>query len=41
MMYWKGNEEFLAFGTGAASFVNKYRFTRPKNIKQYFNYVDN
>jgi len=40
LMYWEADREFLAFGNGAASFVNEYRFSRPRGIKQYFTYVD-
>lgn len=39
-MYWKGNIEYLAFGMGAASYTNKTRFTRPKTLKKYFQWVD-
>lgn len=41
LMYWKGDVEWLACGTGAASYHNKTRFTRPKTVKKYFEYVDN
>ena len=39
-MYWTGNQEFFAFGMGAASFTNGQRFTRPKTIKKYEQYVN-
>jgi len=39
-MYWKGNVEFLAFGMGAASFTEGLRFTRPKTLKKYFQWVE-
>lgn len=40
-MYWSGDTEWIACGTGAASYINKVRFTRPKSIKKYFEYVKN
>ena len=40
-MYWSGNTEWMACGTGAASYINNVRFTRPKSIKKYFDYVSN
>jgi oxygen-independent coproporphyrinogen-3 oxidase len=35
-MYWEGNREFFAFGCGAASYINKHRFTRPKSVSTYY-----
>ena len=39
-MYWEGDREYLAMGTGAASFLDGARFTRPKTIKAYYRWVD-
>ena len=39
-MYWDGDTEYLAFGCGAASYVDKVRFSRPKTLKNYYRYVD-
>lgn len=39
-MYWEGDQEYLAFGMGAASFFNGYRFSRPKTLKKYENWVN-
>ena len=39
-MYWLGNKDYLAFGCGAASYVNSVRFTRPKQLAKYYRYVD-
>lgn len=38
-MYWR-NESFFAFGLGATSFVEGYRFARPKRLKKYYDYVE-
>ena len=40
MMYWAGDTEYLAFGCGAASFLDRVRFSRPKTLKKYYQYVD-
>ena len=40
MMYWSGDTEYLAFGCGAASFLDRVRFTRPKTLNKYYQYVD-
>ncbi len=40
-MYWSGDTEWMASGTGAASYINNVRFTRPKSIKKYFDFVNN
>ena len=34
-MYWDGEQEYMAFGMGAASYVDYKRFTRPKTLKKY------
>ena len=39
-MYWEGDTEYLAYGCGAASYIDGYRFSRPKTLKQYYRYVD-
>ena len=39
MMYWEGDQEYLAFGMGAASFFNGYRFSRPRTLKKYEDWV--
>jgi coproporphyrinogen III oxidase-like Fe-S oxidoreductase len=31
----------MACGTGAASYTDKARFSRPKTIKKYYDFVDN
>ncbi|CAL1389029.1 unnamed protein product [Linum trigynum] len=38
--YWK-NAPFYGFGLGSASFVNGSRFSRPKKMKDYANFVQN
>ncbi len=38
--YWSGNQEFYGFGMSAASLIHGFRYTRPKNIKKYYQYVD-
>ena len=40
LMYWEGDREYLAFGMGAASFFNGFRFSRPKTLKKYQTWVD-
>lgn len=40
LMYWEGNREYFAMGTGAASYVDRARFTRPKTVKGYYRWVD-
>lgn len=40
-MYWDGQQEFMAFGMGAASFTESIRFERPKSLKKYFEFVEN
>lgn len=39
-MYWEGDTEWMACGTGAASYANNIRFTRPKSLQKYYQYVD-
>ncbi len=38
-MYWTGYQPWLAFGNGAASFVNRVRFSRPRSLVKYYEYV--
>lgn len=38
--YWK-NEPFYAFGLGSASYINGFRFSRPRKMKEYVNFVHN
>ncbi|GLU12761.1 hypothetical protein SLE2022_294200 [Rubroshorea leprosula] len=38
--YWK-NKPFYGFGLGSASFINGVRFSRPRKMKEYINYVQN
>ena len=38
-MYWDGEQEYMAFGMGSASYVNGVRFSRPKTITKYKQYV--
>ncbi len=33
LMYWTGDKPYLAFGCGAASYLDNVRFTRPKTLK--------
>ena len=40
-MYWEGDTEYLGFGCGAASYIDEVRFTRPKQLKSYYRYIDN
>lgn len=39
LTYWRNNP-FLAFGLGATSFVDGYRFARPRLMSQYRKYVE-
>ena len=39
-MYWEGDVEYFAFGMGSASLLNGRRFQRPRNLKKYFEFVD-
>ena len=39
-MYWRGDTEWMACGTGAASYTDKARFSRPKSIKKYYEFLD-
>lgn len=39
-IYWEGNKDFLAFGMGASSLLNNKRFTRPKTITKYYEYIN-
>jgi len=39
-MYWEGDIPWLAAGVGAASYdQTRGRFSRPKQLKKYFDYV--
>ncbi|CAH8330648.1 unnamed protein product [Eruca vesicaria subsp. sativa] len=38
LIYW-GNKPFYAFGLGSASYVGGLRFSRPRRLKEYTNYV--
>lgn len=38
--YWKNNP-FYGFGLGSASYVNGIRFSRPRKLKDFMNYVQN
>lgn len=38
--YWK-NKPFYAFGLGSTSFVGGLRFSRPKKVNDYMNFVQN
>lgn len=38
--YWK-NHPFYGFGLGSASYVNGKRFSRPRKLKDFMNYVQN
>ncbi|KAL3655702.1 hypothetical protein CASFOL_000098 [Castilleja foliolosa] len=38
--YWK-NKSFYAFGLGSASYVGGVRFSRPRRLKEYMDYVRN
>ena len=40
-MYWEGDTEYLAFGCGAASYIDGIRFSRPKQLKQFYRYIEN
>ena len=39
-MYWEGDVDYLAFGSGAASLLDGFRLNRPKSIKKYMDLVD-
>ncbi|KAL4468683.1 hypothetical protein ABPG74_005186 [Tetrahymena malaccensis] len=39
-IYWEGNKDFLAFGMGASSLLNYRRYTRPKTVSRYYEYVE-
>lgn len=40
MAYWN-NDEFYGFGLGAASYLDGVRYSRPKKMKDYINWVLN
>ena len=37
-VYWR-NQSYYGFGMGAASYINKCRFTRPRTRREYFEWV--
>eukprot|EP00347_Sterkiella_histriomuscorum_P017775 403348042 len=39
-MYWEGDQEYLAFGVGAASYIKNKRFSRPKTLTRYYKFVN-
>lgn len=39
-MYWQGDVEWMACGTGAASFTGNVRFSRPKSLSKYFDFLE-
>ncbi|CDW83600.1 coproporphyrinogen iii oxidase [Stylonychia lemnae] len=40
LMYWEGDQEYLSFGCGAASYYQSMRFSRPRTLAKYYQYVD-
>ncbi|XP_065873793.1 uncharacterized protein [Euphorbia lathyris] len=38
--YWK-NKPFYGFGLGSASYINGFRFSRPRKLREYIDYVQN
>lgn len=40
LTYWK-NKPFYGFGLGSASYINGVRFSRPRKLKDFINYVQN
>lgn len=38
-MYWIGDQDYLAFGSGAASMIDGIRTNRPKSLPEYFDFV--
>ncbi len=34
-MYWEGDQEYLAFGNGAAGLIENRRVKKPSSIKKY------
>ena len=39
LVYWR-NEPFYAFGNGAASYLGGVRYSRPRELEEYFEYVN-
>jgi oxygen-independent coproporphyrinogen-3 oxidase len=39
-IYWEGDREYLAFGCGAASYLDQIRFSRPKTLSEYYQYIE-
>ncbi|XWK87614.1 MAG: radical SAM family heme chaperone HemW [Phormidium sp.] len=39
-VYWE-NRPYYAFGMGAASYLNRQRFTRPRKRQEYYHWVEN
>ena len=40
LVYWSGQNEYMAVGMGAASYVNRVRLVRPRKMKEYMQWVD-
>ena len=38
-MYWQGNAQYYAFGLGAASYLQRRRFSRPRGMGAYKQWV--
>ena len=38
-MYWYGNKEFVAYGMGAVSLIDRSRFQRPLFIRKYYQFI--
>ena len=39
IMYWEGDEDYYAIGSGAAGLRNGIRMTRPKSLPAYLKWV--
>ncbi len=39
LTYWRGDEPYFAFGMGAANYLDGKRFTRPKSLIKYLEFV--
>ncbi|XP_078157762.1 radical SAM superfamily protein [Carex rostrata] len=39
LTYWQNNKSFYGFGLGSASYTNGIRFSRPKRLKEYAEWV--
>lgn len=40
LTYWE-NKDYYGFGMGAASYINRQRYTRPRKTQEYFKWVEN